>query len=58
MKFLMKSHLATEIAIMKSGMNCTILRNFLGKNVIEKGISLPAGNEKLRLHYVMKWQKQ
>lgn len=56
MKFVMKSHLATEIAIMKSGMNYTILRNglyldmlplFLGKNVIEKGISLPAGNGKI-----------
>ena len=29
MKFVMKSHLATEIAIMKSGMNYTILRNGL-----------------------------
>lgn len=56
MKFVMKSHLATEIAIMKSGMNYTILRNglyldmlpiFLGKNVIEKGIFLPAGNGKI-----------
>jgi len=53
MKFVMKSHLATEIAIMKSGMNYTILRNglyldmlplFLGDKVIENGIFLPAGN--------------
>jgi NAD(P)H dehydrogenase (quinone) len=56
MKFVMKSHLATEIAIMKSGMNYTILRNglyldmlplFLGHNVIENGIFLPAGNGKI-----------
>lgn len=56
MKFVMKSHLATEIAIMKSGMYYTILRNglyldmlplFLGKNVIENGIYLPAGNGKI-----------
>lgn len=56
MKFVMKSHLATEIAIMKSGMYFTILRNglyldmlslFLGKNVIENGIYLPAGNGKI-----------
>ena len=56
MKFVMKSHLATEIAIMKSGMNYTILRNglyldmlplFLGKKVIENGIFLPAGNGKI-----------
>lgn len=55
-KFVMKSHLATEIAIMKSGMYYTILRNglyldmlplFLGKNVIENGIYLPAGNGKI-----------
>lgn len=53
MKFVMKSHLATEIAIIKSGMNYTILRNglyldmlplFLGDKVIENGIFLPAGN--------------
>lgn len=56
MKFVMKSHLATEIAIMKSGMYYTILRNglyldmlpmFLGTNVIENGIYLPAGNGKI-----------
>lgn len=56
MKFVMKSHLVTEIAIMKSGMNYTILRNglyldmlplFLGKSVIENGIFLPAGNGKI-----------
>jgi NAD(P)H dehydrogenase (quinone) len=56
MKFVMKSHLATEIAIMKSGMNYTILRNglyldmlplFLGHNVTENGIFLPAGNGKI-----------
>ena len=56
MKFVMKSHLVTEITIIKSGMFYTILRNglyldmlplFLGKNVIENGIYLPAGNGKI-----------
>lgn len=56
MKFVMKSHLVTEIAIMKSGIDYTILRNglyldmlplFLGKNVLENGIFLPAGNGKI-----------
>lgn len=53
MKFVMKSHLATEIAIIKSSMSYTILRNglyldmlplFLGDKVIENGIFLPSGN--------------
>jgi NAD(P)H dehydrogenase (quinone) len=56
MKFVMKSHLVTEIAIMKSGIDYTILRNglyldmlllFLGTNVLENGIFLPAGNGKI-----------
>ena len=54
--FIMKSHLATENAIMRSGMDYTILRNgvyldmlplFLGNKVIENGIYLPAGNGKI-----------
>lgn len=54
--FIIKSHLATETAIMNSGMNYTILRNalymdmlptFLGKKVLEDGIFLPAGEGKI-----------
>ncbi len=54
--FILKSHLATEIAIMKSGIDYTILRNglyidmlpaFLGKNVLENGIFLPAGQGRI-----------
>lgn len=54
--FIIKSHLATESAIMNSGMNYTILRNalymdmlpeFLGGNVLEDGILLPAGQGKI-----------
>lgn len=54
--FIIKSHLATETAIMNSGMNFTILRNalymdllpeFLGGNVVEDGIFLPAGQGKI-----------
>jgi NAD(P)H dehydrogenase (quinone) len=54
--FMIKSHLATETAIMNSGMNFTILRNalymdmlpdFLGDNVVEDGIFLPAGQGKI-----------
>jgi NAD(P)H dehydrogenase (quinone) len=54
--FIIKSHLATEIAIMNSGMKFTILRNslymdilpeFLGEKVVEKGIFLPAGHGKI-----------
>jgi NAD(P)H dehydrogenase (quinone) len=54
--FIIKSHLATEIAIMNSGMNFTILRNalymdmlpeFLGEKVVENGIFLPAGQGKI-----------
>jgi len=56
MNFVMKSHLATEIKIVNSGIDYTILRNglyldmlplFLGENFIEKGIFLPAGNGKI-----------
>lgn len=54
--FIIKSHLATETAIMNSGMNFTILRNalymdmlpeFLGEKVVEYGIFLPAGQGKI-----------
>jgi len=54
--FIIKSHLATETAIMNSGMNFTILRNalymdmlpeFLGEKVMEDGIFLPAGHGKI-----------
>ncbi|WP_281232788.1 SDR family oxidoreductase [Flavobacterium gelatinilyticum] len=54
--FIIKSHLATETAIMNSGMQYTILRNalymdmlpeFLGKKVLEEGIFLPAGQGKI-----------
>lgn len=54
--FIMKSHLDTENAIMKSGMDYTILRNgvyldmlplFLENKVIDNGIYLPAGNGKI-----------
>lgn len=54
--FIMKSHLATEIEIMKSGINYTIFRNglyleilplFLGKNVLENGIILPSSQGKI-----------
>ncbi|MFB9076306.1 SDR family oxidoreductase [Flavobacterium procerum] len=54
--FIIKSHLATETAIMNSGMDFTILRNalymdmlpeFLGKKVVEEGIFLPAGQGKI-----------
>lgn len=54
--FIIKSHLATETAIMNSGMDFTILRNalymdmlpeFLGKKVLEDGIFLPAGQGKI-----------
>lgn len=54
--FIVKSHLATEIAIMKSGIDYTILRNglymdllpaFLGSKVLENGIFLPAGQGKM-----------
>ena len=54
--FIMKSHLATESAIMNSGMTYTILRNalymdmlpeFLGEKVAELGIFLPAGQGKI-----------
>lgn len=54
--FIVKSHLATEIDIMKSGMSFTILRNglyldmlpnFLGNKIIENGIFLPAGQGKI-----------
>lgn len=51
-KSIINSHLETENAIRKSGMRYTILRNglymdflpaFLGKDVLQKGIFLPAG---------------
>lgn len=54
--FIIKSHLATETAIMSSGMDYTILRNalymdmlpeFLGKKVLEDGIFLPAGQGRI-----------
>lgn len=54
--FIMKSHLATEIEIMKSGINYTIFRNglyleilplFLGKKVLENGIILPSSQGKI-----------
>jgi len=54
--FLIKSHLETEIAIMKSGMSFTILRNalymemlpkFIGEKVVEDGIFLPAGQGRI-----------
>ena len=54
--FIMRSHLATESAIVNSGMDFTILRNavymdmlpeFLGENVAEHGIFLPAGQGKI-----------
>lgn len=54
--FIVKSHLITEAAIMKSGMNYTILRNglymdmlpiFLGEKILENGIFLPAGQGKI-----------
>ena len=53
---LLSSHLATENAIKKSGLNYTILRNglymdilpsFLGENIFKYGIYLPAGNGKI-----------
>ncbi|NHN25281.1 SDR family oxidoreductase [Flavobacterium jejuense] len=56
MNFVMKSHLATENNLIESGIEYTILRNglyldmlplFLGKNVLEKGIFLPAGEGKI-----------
>lgn len=52
-KSIINSHLETENAIRKSGMQYTILRNglymdflpaFLGEKVLDKGIFLPAGN--------------
>lgn len=54
--FVVKSHLITEAAIMKSGMDYTILRNgpylemlpiFLGEKIVENGIILPAGQGKI-----------
>ncbi len=54
--FVLGSHLATEKAIKDSGMDYTILRNglymdllpyFLGENVLENGIFLPAGEGKI-----------
>lgn len=56
MHFIMKSHLATEVEIMKSGINYTIFRNglyletlpmFLGEKFLENGITLPAGQGKM-----------
>lgn len=52
-KFLMESHFQTEDYIKESGMGYTFLRNslyaetipmFVGENVLETGIYLPAGN--------------
>ncbi|MES2419560.1 MAG: SDR family oxidoreductase [Bacteroidota bacterium] len=54
--FIMKSHLAAEVEIMKSGINYTIFRNglyletlpmFLGEKFLENGIILPAGQGKM-----------
>lgn len=54
----LSSHLATENAIKESGLSYTILRNglymdilpsFLGENIFEHGIYLPAGNGKIGL---------
>ncbi len=54
--FVLSSHLATENAIMESGLNYTFLRNglymdmlpwFLGEKVLENGIFLPAGEGKI-----------
>lgn len=54
--FVLNSHLVTENAIKESSMSYTILRNglyldmlpmFLGKNVLEYGIFLPAGDGKI-----------
>ena len=54
--FIIKSHLATEAAIMNSGMDYTILRNalymdmlpeFLGDKAAEEGIFLPAGQGRI-----------
>lgn len=55
-QFVLGSHLATEKAIKESGMTYTLLRNnlymdllpwFLGENVLENGIYLPAGSGKI-----------
>lgn len=54
--FVVKSHLITEAAIMKSGISYTLLRNglymdmlpiFLGEKILENGIFLPAGQGKI-----------
>lgn len=56
MDFVLSSHLETEKSIKDSGMDYTILRNglymellpyFLGENVLENGIFLPAGEGKI-----------
>lgn len=55
-QFVLGSHLATEKAIKESGMTYTLLRNnlymdllpwFLGENVLENGIYLPAGSGRI-----------
>ena len=56
MSFVMESHIMTENALVESDIHFTILRNglyldmlplFLGKEVIEKGVFLPAGEGKI-----------